>query len=121
MDPSKYPAAVGYVVNVVMAAVVSFGFLSHTAAQGLAVAVVAATSLVVVFLVKPFALGAATGAFQTLLVAVAAFGFHLTDQQIAGAVGIFGLVAAVVTHVLAIPAVAVRKGTTVYQMDGLTR
>lgn len=119
MDPQKYPAAVGYIVNVIMAAVVAFNFLPQSTAHAVAVAVVALTSLVVAFLVHPFVVGAATGAFQTLLVAVTAFGFHLTDEQTAGAVGLFGLIAAFITHRLVIPTVARRAGAwSVDELEG---
>lgn len=119
MSPSNYPAAVGYIVNVIMAAVVSFNFLTPSTAHAIAVAVVALTSLIVAFMVRPFLVAAATGAFQTFITAVAAFGFHLTDQQIAGVVAIFGLIAAIITHQLVIPAAAAKRSITGNQAEGL--
>jgi hypothetical protein len=117
MDPSKYPAAVAALLNIIMGVVVSFNFLSPTAAHVVATVVLAATSLLVAFLVHPFVLGAATGAFQTFLVALAGFGFHLTDQRIAALVAVFSLIAGVITHALGTPVVAHKQGTTVAELD----
>jgi hypothetical protein len=117
MSPSNYPAAVAYVVNLIMAAVVAFKIMPVSTAHYVAVAVVALTSLVVVFLVKPIAVPAATGAFNTLIVAVSAFGFHLSAEQLAAAVGIFGFVVAFVTHQLVIPTVALKAGRTANERE----
>jgi hypothetical protein len=113
MSPSSYPAAVATILNTLVAALVSFNFLSATAAHAIVVAVVAATSLGVVFLVHPFAVSAMTGAFQTFLVALGGFGFHLSDEKIAALVAVVGLIAGYIVHRNATPLVAFRKGTTV--------
>lgn len=112
MSPSNYPAAVSYVVNLIMAVVVSFDFMSPSTAKVVATAVVALTSLVVVFLVHPFALATATGAFQTFVVSLAGFGLHWDDARIASVVGVFTFIAAVVMHSLGTPLSAARAGTT---------
>jgi hypothetical protein len=121
MPVKNYPAAVAYVVNLVVGAVVAFGFMSPATASGITAGAVALTSLAVAFLVHPFMLGVATGAFQSFLIALAGFGFHLDDQRIAGAVALFGLVATVIMHVLGTPQVAHRQGTTVAEMEKVTR
>jgi len=116
MSPSNYPAAVAYVVNLIMAAVVSFNFLPVNTAHAVSVAVVALTSLVVVFLSRPIAVPAATGAAQTFLVALAGFGLHLSDAKIAALVGVVGFVTAFVTHQLVIPTSALAKRTTANEL-----
>ena len=121
MSPSKYPAAAGYVVNMVMALIVSFNFLTASQAQYVSTIVVALVSVAVAFMVKPFILGAATGAFQSLIVGLSAFALHLTDGQISAVVAIFGLIAAVVTHTLVIPNVAAKAGaSSVRELEGKT-
>jgi len=114
---SNYPAAAAYIVNVVMAALVAFHFLSQTTAATVATVVVALTSLVVAFMVHPFVWAAASGALQTLLVGLAGFGLHWSDQQISTVVALAGFVAAVVTHTLVIPVSARRRGTTVAEIE----
>jgi hypothetical protein len=117
MDPTKYPAAVLYVVNLIMGVVVSFNFLSADAAKVVSTVVMAATSLVVVFLVHPFAVAVFTGAFQTFLVALGGFGFHLTDEKLAAVIALAGAIATWFTHRNATPLVAFRKGTTVTALE----
>ncbi len=117
MKLQNYPAMAAYIVNLVMAAVVSFHFLPAATAHGVAVAVVALTSLVVAFMVHPFVLGAATGAFQTFAVALSAYWLHLSDQQTGSVVALFGLIAAVITHTLVVPLVAHRQGATVTELE----
>jgi hypothetical protein len=121
MSPKNFPAAVAYLVNLVVGTLVAFNFLSDSTAHAVATVAAAVTALVVVFTVRPLILSAAAGAFQTFVVALAAFGFQLTDHQLAAVVAIFTFAATVVTHVLGTPVAAARQGTTAYQLEGLSK
>lgn len=117
MNLQKWPAMVAYIVNLIMAAVVAFNFLPAATARGISVGVVALTSVVVALLIHPPALAAATGAFQTLVLALSSYWLHLNDHQIAAIVGIFGLITAVITHTLGTPQIAHQVGKTVTDME----
>ena len=117
MPVKNYPAAVAYIVNLIVAAVVAFGFMSPTAAHAVTTGAVALTSLAVAVLVHPFLLAVATGAFQAFLVALGGFGFHLSDQWIAALVGLFAFAAAIITHHSVTPLHAHRAGTTVAALE----
>lgn len=117
MKPQNYPAAVAFVLNLVASTLVSFNFMSARTAEIVITAVVAGTSLVVVFLVHPFVLAAATGAFQSFVVAVAAFGLHLTDHRLSLIAATFNFAAGAITHSSVSPWSAVRQGTTVRELE----
>jgi len=117
LSPKDYPAMVAYIVNLAVAAVVSFHFLSAGTAHALETIVVALTSVIVAFLVHPFVFAAATGAFQTFVVALSSYWLHFSDQQVAAVVGIFGFAVAVITHSKVTPLAAVRAGTTVEERE----
>jgi energy-coupling factor transporter transmembrane protein EcfT len=117
MKPQNYPAAVAFVLNLVAGTLVASNFMSAHTADIVITAVVAATSLVVVFLVHPLVLAAATGAFQSFVVAVAAFGFHLSDHQLAFIVALFNFAAGVTTHAGVSPWSVARQGTTVRELE----
>jgi len=117
MSPKLYPAAAGYIVNMVVSALLAFHVLGVAQGRAAATGIVALTSLVTAFLVHPPTVAVATGAFQTFAVSLAGFGFHLHGQQLASVVAIFGFVAAIVTHQHVIPRVAAKQSITGNELD----
>lgn len=118
MNAKLYPAAAAYVLNLAMSAIVAFGGLSASQAHIVSTAVVAATSLLVVALARPLAVPAFTGAFQTFVVALGGFGFHLPDDQLAKLVAVVGFAAAAVAHYLGWSKAAWQAGKTTAELQG---
>lgn len=109
---AKYsPVFVLYALNTLVAALVTWGLpLTTTQTAAISTIATAVLGLVAAFAVHPFPIPAATAAISTVLVAAAAFGFHLGQDKITALVGVVSLVAAYITHQLVTPQAAIKAG-----------
>ena len=93
------PVVVLYVLNTLVALAVSFGLpLSHEMVQAVSVIATAALTFTAALLTRPVTLSVAAAAATTALAAAAAFGLHLSSDQIGEFVGLLSLVIAFLTH-----------------------
>jgi hypothetical protein len=98
------PIVVLYVLNTVVALAVSFGLpLSHSMVQAVATIATAVLTFSAAVVTRPVTLSICAAAATTALTAAAAFGLHLTSDQIGEFVGLLSLVIAFVTHQTVIP------------------
>jgi len=107
----KYePAMYLYALNSVVALVVSFG-LPLTTTQTAAIATIATGLLAAAsaFLTRPIEVSAISGAVATALTATAAFGLHLSGNQIGSLVTVLSLVLALILRQNLTPAATVKK------------
>jgi hypothetical protein len=81
------PAVILYAVNAAVALFVSFGLpLNHDMVAAITVIATAVLSGAVAVMTRPFVVSSLTAAVGSLLAAVAAFGLHLSGDQISTAV-----------------------------------
>jgi len=77
------PAVIVYALNAAVALLVSFGLpLSHDQTGAITLVVTAVLAAVVAAMTRPVVVSTITGAAASVLTAVAAFGLHLTGDQI---------------------------------------
>lgn len=98
------PALILYVVNTLVSVLVSFGLnLSMTQTATISTISTAVLGLVAAFLVRPIVIPTVTAAISTVLVGVAAFGWHLPPEKITGVVTVVGLILGLITRQLVVP------------------
>lgn len=107
-----YPAVIIGALNAVIALVVSFGFLSPTAAHYVTTVATAVLGLVVALTTRPVVIGTVSTLFATILTGIAGFGVHMTDAQIGAVTTIATLLVTFFVHRSATPVAAWNKGTT---------
>lgn len=99
----KFPAAVLYGLNAVLALVVSFGFLSPTTAHIITTVAMGVVGLIVACLVRPVHVAVISAAVTSILTGIAGFGLHFTDAQI-GAIGtLVSILATIFAHQVLTP------------------
>jgi hypothetical protein len=77
------PAVIVYALNAAVALLVSFGLpLSHDMVGAITTIATAVLSIVVAVMTRPVVVSTITAAAASVLTAAAAFGFHLTADQI---------------------------------------
>lgn len=93
------PVVVLYVLNTLVALAVSFGLpLSHEMVQAITVIATAVFTFAAAVMTRPVTLSVCAAAATTALTASAAFGLHLSSDQIGEFVGLMSLVIAYLTH-----------------------
>ena len=81
------PATILYAVNAAVALLVSYGLpLNHDMVAAITVIATAVLTIATAVMTRPFVVSSATAAVGSLLAAVAAFGLHLSGDQIGTAV-----------------------------------
>jgi hypothetical protein len=89
------PAVLLYAVNAAVALLVAYGLpLNHDMVAAITVIATAVLTAATAIMTRPFVVSSLTGAFGSLLAAVAAFGLHLTANQIGTAVTALSIVLA---------------------------
>lgn len=103
------PAVVAYGVNALVALLVAYGLeLSQSQVEAIAVITTAILAAVVAAMTRPIVVSTITGAVGTALVAVAAFGLTLNEEQIGATVTALSIVLALLLRQNVSPAPAVR-------------
>lgn len=106
------PAVIVYALNAAVALLVSYGLpLSHDMVGAITLIATAVLSAAVAVMTRPVVVSTITGAAASVLTAVAAFGLHLTGDQIGTTVGALsiGLALLLRQNVSPAPAVAARR------------
>ena len=94
-DPAVYLAA----LNALLALLVSFGApWSAGVNQAIMVVATGVVTIISAAMVRPFDVPLTLGTIKTILVAVAAFGLHLSDVQVAAVLGVLSAIFAVVVR-----------------------
>lgn len=103
------PATWLYVLNAVLAAAVSYGLpLSHAVVAATVVIATALLSAYAAILTRPIVVSALTSAAGTILAAMAAYGLHLSADQIGSSVTLLSLVLALLLRQNVSPATSLR-------------
>jgi hypothetical protein len=111
------PAAVLYVINAIVAMVVTWGWHPGQGATA-AIDTIATGVLTVIaaFLTRPVGLSTAAAAAITVFTAFGAFGLHWDPTRITSTVAVASIILGFALHALGIPFVAARQGTTATQL-----
>lgn len=89
------PAVILYAVNAVVALLVSFGLgLTHDQVGAITIIATAITTVWTAAVTRPIVVSTITAAVGTLLSAIAAFGFHLSANQVGTSVTVLSIVLA---------------------------
>lgn len=87
------PATILYAVNAAVALLVSYGLpLNHDMAAAITVIATAVLTIATAVMTRPFVVSSVTAAVGSLLAAVAAFGLHLSSDQIGTSVTALSIV-----------------------------
>jgi hypothetical protein len=98
------PVVVLYVLNTIVALAVSFGLpLSHDMVQAITVIATALFTFGAAVMTRPVTLSVCAAAATSALTAAAAFGLHLSTDQIGMFVGLLSLGIAYLTHQVVTP------------------
>lgn len=93
------PVVVLYALNILIALAISFGLpLSHDMVQAIITIATAVLTFSAAVVTRPVTLSICSAAATTALTACAAFGLHLTTDQIGEVAGALSLVVAYLTH-----------------------
>lgn len=98
------PTVILYIINTAVLLFVSFGLnLSHPQVQAISVISTALLAGIAAALTRPLAVSVLAAAATTILTAAAAFGLHLTADQIGELVGLGSTVAGILISVRVSP------------------
>jgi len=105
--PRWEPAAYLYVFNAALAAAIAWGLpLNHTQTAAATVIVTAILTMVTAVLTRPVEVSALMGAAVTLVTALGAFGFHLSQAQIGTGTALLSIVLGFILRIHVSPAPA---------------
>lgn len=104
------PAVLLYVLNAALAAAVSYGLpLNHAVVAATVTIATAALSAWAAFLTRPVVVSSLTSAAGTILAAMAAYGLHLSTDQIGTSVTLLSVVLALLLRQNVSPAPALAR------------